>query len=184
MPLTLRLSPIPTFTPILAQIPSYYMTPRWATPLTWRFTSPNSGSDNPCGCPVHPTLIPSQASSPWDATWALTRSLPTAPPPCQQEDAPFTPLWLTLHARPSSPRGTLSSPCSDSKNRIWVTTAPHPCPRHRHLLFYPLKGFRAKSVGKRKSTTKISVFIVSREADCDIRDISWLVCCSRRPLAL
>lgn len=118
MPLTLRLSPIPTFTPILAQIPSYYMTPRWATPLTWRFTSPNSGSDNPCGCPVHPTLIPSQASSPWDTTWALTRSLPTAPPPCQQEDAPFTPLWLTLHARPSSPRGTLSSPCSDSKNRI------------------------------------------------------------------
>lgn len=80
---------------------------------------------------------------------------------------------------PSLPIGKLSSFCSGSKSQLWTTIAPHPSPRQTLPYSAHLKCFRDESVRKRKSTTKILAFILGRDADYCVRDISELVCCSQ-----
>ena len=90
-------------------MPSYHMTPNWATRLLWRLSSPNSGSDTPSGCLPQPTQADSlsQVSPPWvcslHPTWVLTPCVPPKLLPCTGS-CPLHPAWVNTpcQAIPSS----------------------------------------------------------------------------------
>lgn len=107
-----------------------------------------------------------------------TVSLPTTSPPRKMPFSPYSgylsmPGHFPIPSPPESPFTLLRL----QKLALGLHSSP-PQPQ-TPTMFCPPKGFRAQLVGKRKTATKTWVFILSREADCGGRYISWLICCSQ-----